>query len=419
MGAEHDEYSPHVYKCFSTLWLDNRDKHFYNGVPDTRTVGNTWNTFRRTGFIKGTWTGGPCKKYRDEVTYAAMTQPDVSNRQLSEEFKAVGMDISHSTIQRVRKKELKMHAYKDPLGQKLSPIDAAHRRIFADKMHRMVIEKKTLDVSNICFTDECMYSVGCYLNRQNIRHYVIKGDFDPYEYLKEREFQGFKTHVFCLISSKVGVIGPFFIEDMFDFNAKKKSLTSEVYIKLLDTKVIPELKSRLGDDFQNCWFQQDGAGVHRSKASLDYLRKTFGNRLISIKTKYTWAPKSPDMNPCDYWLWARSKQLLQKCNTGDEFELKMSISQVFGHITIQDCAKAISDFPIRIMALRRADGGHFEQTLQSFKLELAKLDKICIFCEEKHACPCPSCEISCCKAATGEESDESSPESDDGDDGQS
>ncbi|XP_043467054.1 uncharacterized protein LOC122501561 [Leptopilina heterotoma] len=54
-------------------------------------------------------------------------------------------------------------------------------------------------------------------------------------------------------------------------------------------------------------FMQDGAGIHRSKVALKTLRSLYGKRIIALGTKREWPPRSPDLTPCDFFLWGHVK----------------------------------------------------------------------------------------------------------------
>ncbi|GFX40166.1 uncharacterized protein TNCV_4318011 [Trichonephila clavipes] len=63
---------------------------------------------------------------------------------------------------------------------------------------------------------------------------------------------------------------------------------------------IPELNNH---DVQELWFQQDGATCHTARATIDLLKDTFGDRLISRFGPVNWSPRSCDLTPLDYFLW--------------------------------------------------------------------------------------------------------------------
>ncbi|GFW83909.1 uncharacterized protein TNCV_856921 [Trichonephila clavipes] len=56
----------------------------------------------------------------------------------------------------------------------------------------------------------------------------------------------------------------------------------------------PELNNH---DVQELWFQQDGAKCHTARATLDLLKDTFGDRLISRFGPVNWPPRSCDLTP--------------------------------------------------------------------------------------------------------------------------
>ena len=55
------------------------------------------------------------------------------------------------------------------------------------------------------------------------------------------------------------------------------------------------------------WFQQDGAACPTAKATLDVLRPTFEDRIISRKADVVWPPRSCDLTALDYYLWGAVK----------------------------------------------------------------------------------------------------------------
>ncbi|GFW33252.1 uncharacterized protein TNCV_2859301 [Trichonephila clavipes] len=55
---------------------------------------------------------------------------------------------------------------------------------------------------------------------------------------------------------------------------------------------------------------QDGAPPHITRCVKDVLKHHFiEERVISRQIRHLWPPRSPDLNPCDFWLWGHLKQL--------------------------------------------------------------------------------------------------------------
>ncbi|GFU45935.1 transposable element Tc3 transposase [Trichonephila clavipes] len=56
------------------------------------------------------------------------------------------------------------------------------------------------------------------------------------------------------------------------------TVNGDRYRAMITNFFIPELKNH---DVQELWFQQDGATCHTARATIDLLKDTFGDRLIS------------------------------------------------------------------------------------------------------------------------------------------
>ncbi|GFU09061.1 putative LOC100569746 [Trichonephila clavipes] len=86
---------------------------------------------------------------------------------------------------------------------------------------------------------------------------------------------------------------------------------------------IPELNDH---NVQELWFQQDGATCHTARATIDLLKDTFGDRLISRFGPVNWPPRSCDLTSLDYFLWGYVKSLVyaDKPQTLDHLEDKHS-----------------------------------------------------------------------------------------------
>ncbi|GFU54668.1 hypothetical protein TNCV_2161361 [Trichonephila clavipes] len=57
---------------------------------------------------------------------------------------------------------------------------------------------------------------------------------------------------------------------------------------------IPELNNH---DVQELWFQQDSATCHTARATIDLLKDTFGDRLVSRFRPVNWPLRSCDLTP--------------------------------------------------------------------------------------------------------------------------
>ncbi|GFU19801.1 putative LOC100569746 [Trichonephila clavipes] len=83
-------------------------------------------------------------------------------------------------------------------------------------------------------------------------------------------------------------------------------LNGDWYRATITNFFIPELNSH---DVQELWFQQDGAICHTARATIDLLKDTFRDRLISRFGPVNWPARSCDLTPLDYFLWGYVKSL--------------------------------------------------------------------------------------------------------------
>lgn len=58
------------------------------------------------------------------------------------------------------------------------------------------------------------------------------------------------------------------------------------------------------------WFLHDGAPAHFFIAVREHLNRTFGQRWIGRGGPVAWPPRSPDLNPLDFYLWGHLKSLV-------------------------------------------------------------------------------------------------------------
>ncbi|GFX65432.1 uncharacterized protein TNCV_399831 [Trichonephila clavipes] len=93
-----------------------------------------------------------------------------------------------------------------------------------------------------------------------------------------------------------GIIGPYFFKNDEGHNV---TVNGDWYRAMITNFFIPELNNH---DFQELWSQQDGATCRTARATIDLLKDTFGDHLISRFGPVNWPPRSCDLTPLDYFL---------------------------------------------------------------------------------------------------------------------
>ena len=99
------------------------------------------------------------------------------------------------------------------------------------------------------------------------------------------------------------VLGPFFFEENVD---------SAAYLHMLNEELFPQLLIAFGNQFVNgsfsrLWWAQDGAPAHTSVDVSTWMTEFFRDRIIALHHPDEWPPRSPDLAPCDFFLWGHLK----------------------------------------------------------------------------------------------------------------
>lgn len=127
---------------------------------------------------------------------------------------------------------------------------------------------------------------------------------------------------------------------------------------------------------------QDGARPHRTHQVFSVLNDFFGSRLIGLDTPsiFTGAiecpPYSPDLNPCDFWLWSFLKDHIYKRNPKNIDELENAINDGVASIDPGMLDRVIDNFAARLQYIISSEGRHFENILNQI------LHKLCIICKK-------------------------------------
>ncbi|GBM52018.1 hypothetical protein AVEN_122384-1 [Araneus ventricosus] len=108
---------------------------------------------------------------------------------------------------------------------------------------------------------------------------------------------------------------------------------------------------------------------HRTDTVLETINSVFGSRVIAYQYPNSypdalhWPPYSPDMNPCDFFLWGHMKDLVFKKKPTDLISLKRSIINSFANFKRKTLELVTDNFVTRLRYCATSDGSHFENIL--------------------------------------------------------
>ncbi|GFV10020.1 DUF4817 domain-containing protein [Trichonephila clavipes] len=204
----------------------------------------------------------------------------------------------------------------------------------------------------ILFSDKVHFWLNGYVNKQNCR---IWSEANPQVYV-ETPLHPEKLTVWCALWVG-GIIGPYFFK-----NDEGHSVTvnGDRYRAMITNFFIPEWNNH---DVQELWFQQDGATCHTARATIDLLKDTFGDRLISRFGPVNWPPRSCDLTPLDYFLWSYVKSLVYADKPQTLDHLEDNIRRVIADIRPQMLEKVIENWTSRLDYIRASRGSHMPEII--------------------------------------------------------
>ncbi|GFX94615.1 uncharacterized protein TNCV_3088441 [Trichonephila clavipes] len=139
-------------------------------------------------------------------------------------------------------------------------------------------------MSNLLWTDEAHFTLRGSVNTHNCRIWATKNP---------------RTVVETPLHDEK-------VTEMRDSGFVTATVTGERYADMLQNRIIPSLTDK--HLLERTIFMQDGAPPHISRRVKDLLRRSFGDdHVLSHHFHHAWPPSSPDLSPCDYWLWVYLK----------------------------------------------------------------------------------------------------------------
>jgi len=148
-------------------------------------------------------------------------------------------------------------------------------------------------VNNIWMSDEAHFHVSGFVNKKNFRYW---SQTIP-RALHEKPLHSQKVTVWCAMSA-LGIIGSYIFENEA---GNAVTVNGDRYVEMLQNFFTPQL-CRFPVN-ENTLFQQDGATSYTARMSMNAVNALFPNRVVSRDGDIPWLPRSPDLTPCDYFLW--------------------------------------------------------------------------------------------------------------------
>lgn len=281
----------------------------------------------------------------DNILDEVQQHPETSTRRL-----ALRYNVSQSTVDRSLR-DHGLYPYHVQKVQALLPADLPKRIQFSQWLLRKHFENSDF-LRYVLFTDEAGFTREGIFNSHNTHIWAVENP----RAIREIDSQHrFGVNMWAgIVDNKL--IGP---------QELSRRLTAAEYLHFLQNYLDDLLEDVPLLVIQNLWLQQDGAPPHSSRAVTDWLNVNFNGRWIGRYGPVSWPPRSPDLNPCDFFLWGFMKQLVYSSAVDNVDDLRSRVASAARHI--QDHPDLLENVRHSIVRRARAcldaDGGHFEHLL--------------------------------------------------------
>ncbi|GBO46894.1 hypothetical protein AVEN_186267-1 [Araneus ventricosus] len=213
---------------------------------------------------------------------------------------------------------------------------------------------------NILWTDEAHFHLQGSVNTQNCRIWTRENPFQ----MQPLPLHSQKVTVWCGFTVEF-IVDSFFFEEIGPSGLVICTVNGTRYESLLRNHLIPALQQRGHVDRKI--FMQDGAPPHIAGTVKQLLNLHFGNdRIISRHFLIAWPPRSPDLNPCDFWLW-RLKDVVYGNPIVNVGEFQNRITQHIHNITNETLRSVVEHPVLRFQLIGENAGQHIEHFLSKSK----------------------------------------------------
>lgn len=279
----------------------------------------------------------------DTILNEVEDNPSVSTRMIE-----LMTGISKSSAHRILKKH-QYHPYHIQRVQHLLPRDYQARVEFCQQMLLKHTENPDF-FNNILWTDESSCTQSGYINLHNLHSWNIE---NPHNIRQDRSQYRFTVNLWTGIYDGK-IFGP---------TELPQSLNGTNYLNFLRNSVPLLLEDVPLEMRRSLWFQHDGCPAHYSRHVREYLNQTYPHRWIGRGGEISWPPRSPDLNPLDFFYWGFLKNEIYSNPIRDEAQLRDRIRISAAKIAERSLYGLKRSFLNRCRACISEGGGHFEHLL--------------------------------------------------------
>lgn len=329
-------------------YAENQQDSAVERFPDHRVFVRLHTSLLDNGVVPGLSRRevGLVDRGREEVILQELRRnPTTSQRRMERRT-----GIPRSSIQRIIRAN-DLHPYHYQKVQALKPADYPRRVAFC----RAILTRNREDQNffdSILWTDESRFERFGLFNTHNSHYYSI---VNPH-LVRESNFQErYSVNLWSGIINKE-FVGPFELPSR---------LNADVYLNFLQNE-LPNLLSDIPSNVrERMWLQHDGATCHFARSVREHLDASYPERWIGRGGPIPWPPRSPDLNPIDFFVWGYFKDIVYARESTSEQELRQTIQVAITKIreNRQTFNRLKRNFLRRCRLCIANQGRHFENLL--------------------------------------------------------
>ena len=145
------------------------------------------------------------------------------------------------------------------------------------------------------------------------------------------------------------VIGPYLLRD---------TMNAESYLQMLEDYVWPIVSG--WENIDKLVFGHDGGPPHFALSVRAWLDQKFPGHWLGRRGPQEWPARSPDLTPCDFFLWGWAKEEVYRTKPRTMEQLEDRIRNVITNVPHDFLQKTVDSIPDCLRKLVDATGAYIE-----------------------------------------------------------
>jgi len=286
--------------------------------------------------------GRPCT-FRSEENVAFVRDMFIRSPRKSTRQAARQSGLSKHTVRTVLKKDLNFRPRKPHYVQELTPEDCDRRMEYGELMLGWHDDWQQL-FENILWSDKAVFHIGGFVKRHNCHYWVAHDPEVTVEKMQNRP----KVTVWCGMTA-TRVIGPYLLRD---------TMNDERYLQMLEDYVWPIVSGL--ENIDELVFMHDSPPPRFELSVGAWLDQKFPGRWLGRRGPHECPARSPDLTPCDFFLWGWAKEEVYRAEPCTMEQLEDRIRNVITNVPHDFLQKTVDSISGRLRKLVDAAGVYIE-----------------------------------------------------------